>query len=103
MKARLADLGGDVLALSPADFGKLIADETEKWGTVIRALRRGFSLSALLFAPTVGGCQSDPGAVARASLPGHRHNFRDGRAVFCRICLGRDGEALAGVAFHVGR
>ena len=37
MKARLADLGGDVLALSPADFGKLIADETEKWGKVIRA------------------------------------------------------------------
>ena len=37
-KARLADLGGDVLALSPADFGKLIADETEKWGNVIRAL-----------------------------------------------------------------
>jgi len=38
MKARLADLGGDVLALSPADFGKLIADETEKWGKVIWAL-----------------------------------------------------------------
>jgi tripartite-type tricarboxylate transporter receptor subunit TctC len=38
MKARLADLGGDVLALSPADFGRLIADETEKWGKVIRAL-----------------------------------------------------------------
>jgi tripartite-type tricarboxylate transporter receptor subunit TctC len=37
LKARLADLGGDVLALSPADFGKLIADETEKWGKVIRA------------------------------------------------------------------
>jgi tripartite-type tricarboxylate transporter receptor subunit TctC len=37
IKARLADLGGDVLALSPADFGKLIADETEKWGKVIRA------------------------------------------------------------------
>jgi len=36
MKARLADLGGDVLALSPADFCKLIADETEKWGKVIR-------------------------------------------------------------------
>ncbi len=30
MKARLADLGGTVLAASPADFGKLIADETEK-------------------------------------------------------------------------
>ena len=38
LKARLADLGGDALALSPADFGELIADETEKWGKVIRAL-----------------------------------------------------------------
>src|SRR5262249_4949992 len=38
VKARLADLGGTVLPGSPADFGKLIADETEKWGNVIRAL-----------------------------------------------------------------
>src|SRR6266404_1858903 len=38
LKARLADLGGTVLPGSPADFGKLIADETEKWGNVIRAL-----------------------------------------------------------------
>ena len=38
MKARLADLGGDVLALSPADFGKLIVDETEKWGKVIKSV-----------------------------------------------------------------
>jgi tripartite-type tricarboxylate transporter receptor subunit TctC len=37
MKAQLADLGGTVLALSPAEFGKLIADETEKWAKVIRA------------------------------------------------------------------
>ena len=37
MKARLADLGGTVLAGSPADFGKLIADETEKWGKVIKS------------------------------------------------------------------
>ena len=36
IKARLADLGGDVLALSPADFEKLIADETEKWAKVIK-------------------------------------------------------------------
>jgi len=36
MKARLADLGGTVLAGSPADFGKLIADETEKWAKVIK-------------------------------------------------------------------
>ena len=36
-KARLADLGGTVLAGSPTDFGKLIADETKKWAKVIRA------------------------------------------------------------------
>ena len=37
MKARLADLGGAVLPGTPADFGKLLAEETEKWGKVIRA------------------------------------------------------------------
>jgi tripartite-type tricarboxylate transporter receptor subunit TctC len=37
IKARLADLGSVPLALSPADFGKLIAEETEKWAKVIRA------------------------------------------------------------------
>ena len=37
LTARLADLGGTVLAGSPADFGKFIADEAEKWGKVIRA------------------------------------------------------------------
>jgi len=36
IKAKLADLGGAVLAGSPADFGQLIADETEKWGKVVR-------------------------------------------------------------------
>ena len=36
MSARLADLGGSAIALSPADLGKLIADETEKWGKVIK-------------------------------------------------------------------
>ena len=36
MKVRLADLG-EALPGSPADFAKLIADETEKWGKVIRA------------------------------------------------------------------
>jgi tripartite-type tricarboxylate transporter receptor subunit TctC len=38
IKARLVDLGGVALPGSPADFGKLIADDTEKWGKVIRAL-----------------------------------------------------------------
>jgi tripartite-type tricarboxylate transporter receptor subunit TctC len=36
MKARFADLGGTVLAGSAADFGKLIADETEKWAKVVK-------------------------------------------------------------------
>jgi tripartite-type tricarboxylate transporter receptor subunit TctC len=37
LKARLADLGASVLVGSPADYGRLIAEETEKWGKVIRA------------------------------------------------------------------
>ena len=37
MKARLAELGITAFPGSPADFGKLIADDTEKWGKVIRA------------------------------------------------------------------
>jgi len=37
IKARLADLGGPALTGSPADFGRLIADETDKWAKVIRA------------------------------------------------------------------
>ena len=36
MEARLADFGATVLPGSPADFGKLIADETEKWGKVVK-------------------------------------------------------------------
>ena len=36
IKARLDDMGAMALAGSPADFGKLIADETVKWGKVIR-------------------------------------------------------------------
>jgi hypothetical protein len=36
IKARFADLGGTALPLTPAGFGKLVADETEKWARVIR-------------------------------------------------------------------
>jgi tripartite-type tricarboxylate transporter receptor subunit TctC len=36
IKARLIDLGGTVLPGSPADFGKLIAAETEKWAKVVK-------------------------------------------------------------------
>jgi tripartite-type tricarboxylate transporter receptor subunit TctC len=36
IKARLADLGGTPLAGSPIDFGKLVADETEKWAKVVK-------------------------------------------------------------------
>ena len=37
IKARLADFGGTPLVVSPAEFGKLIAEETEKWGKVVKA------------------------------------------------------------------
>ena len=37
LSARLAELGGTIVAGSAADFAKLIADETEKWGRVVRA------------------------------------------------------------------
>jgi len=37
IKARFADLGGTTYSLTPAEFGRLIADETEKWAKVIRA------------------------------------------------------------------
>jgi tripartite-type tricarboxylate transporter receptor subunit TctC len=36
LRARLSEGGGTILAGSPADFGKLTADETEKWGKVIK-------------------------------------------------------------------
>ncbi|HWF94398.1 MAG TPA: tripartite tricarboxylate transporter substrate binding protein [Xanthobacteraceae bacterium] len=36
MRARLAELGASVLSGSPADFGKLIADETAKWAKVVK-------------------------------------------------------------------
>ena len=39
IKARIAALDGTVLVGSPADFGKLIAEETEKWGRVIHAAK----------------------------------------------------------------
>ena len=37
MKARFAAVGGEPLPGSPQEFGKLIAEETEKWGRVVRA------------------------------------------------------------------
>jgi tripartite-type tricarboxylate transporter receptor subunit TctC len=36
MKARFADIGGEVLGGSPSEFGKFIAEETEKWGKVVK-------------------------------------------------------------------
>jgi tripartite-type tricarboxylate transporter receptor subunit TctC len=50
IKARLADLGGIVLPGSPSDFGKLIADDTEKWGNVIWALNIKLSEAGTLAA-----------------------------------------------------
>jgi hypothetical protein len=39
MKAQIAAIGGTVLGGSPAEFGKLVVDETEKWGGLIRAAK----------------------------------------------------------------
>jgi tripartite-type tricarboxylate transporter receptor subunit TctC len=36
INAAVADMGGTVLTGSPTDFGKLIADETEKWAKVVK-------------------------------------------------------------------
>jgi tripartite-type tricarboxylate transporter receptor subunit TctC len=36
VSARLADMGGALLSGSPAEFGKLIAEETEKWANVVK-------------------------------------------------------------------
>ena len=38
LRTRLVELGGTLLPGSPADFGKLVADDTEKWAKVIRAV-----------------------------------------------------------------
>ena len=37
LKARIADMGGTALALSPSAFGKFIGDETDKWAKVIHS------------------------------------------------------------------
>jgi tripartite-type tricarboxylate transporter receptor subunit TctC len=37
MRSRIAELGGVPMPMSPAEFGKLVADETEKWGAVVKA------------------------------------------------------------------
>ena len=36
VKARMAELGSEIFTGSPADFGKLIAAETEKWAKVVK-------------------------------------------------------------------
>jgi tripartite-type tricarboxylate transporter receptor subunit TctC len=36
MKTRIADLGGEPMPMSPAEFGKFIADDTEKWAKVVK-------------------------------------------------------------------
>jgi tripartite-type tricarboxylate transporter receptor subunit TctC len=37
VQTRMADLGGEPMPMTPPEFGKLVADETEKWSKVIRA------------------------------------------------------------------
>jgi tripartite-type tricarboxylate transporter receptor subunit TctC len=37
IRAKFADLGSETVPLTPAEYGKIIVEETEKWGKVIRA------------------------------------------------------------------
>ena len=37
LKARLSELGGGPMPMTPAQFGKFVADETEKWAKVVRS------------------------------------------------------------------
>jgi tripartite-type tricarboxylate transporter receptor subunit TctC len=37
LNARLVDVGAEPTPMTPAEFGKLIADDTAKWGKVLRA------------------------------------------------------------------
>jgi tripartite-type tricarboxylate transporter receptor subunit TctC len=37
IKQRLAELGGVSMSMTPTEFGKLVLDETDKWGKVIKA------------------------------------------------------------------
>ena len=63
IKTRLADLGATVLAVSPADFGKLIADETEKWGKVVRVRGRQAGVMAAIFGQhSITSCSANSGA-----------------------------------------
>ena len=39
LQTRLAELGGEPMPMTPAEFGELVAEETEKWGKVIRAAK----------------------------------------------------------------
>jgi hypothetical protein len=72
LKARFGDLGGTPLALSPAEFGRLIADETENWAKVIRAPAALEALrERIKSAPDDGGLWSGP-KVARWLADYHR-------------------------------
>jgi tripartite-type tricarboxylate transporter receptor subunit TctC len=36
VKARFADLGGELVPMNPAEFGQFVAQETEKWAKVVK-------------------------------------------------------------------
>jgi hypothetical protein len=78
MKARFVALAGIAIAGSPADFGKLIANETEKWGKVVRAA----NIKAIPLAERRGqperraACHMSTRSSARITVPRRCNRWR---------------------------
>ena len=109
LKARLADVGVEPTPMTPAEFGKLIADDTEKWGKVIQAanikaeyLRSPQTLEAcawlesaarwhLHFVPSI----ADTCSAARACAPYQPQNGRTAGTLRLEPCRDREGPRLS--------
>ena len=60
VKAKFADMGATLIMSSPADFGKYVADETEKWGKVVKFARREAGLRRYLRFNTMSASSARP-------------------------------------------
>ena len=70
LKARIHDLGGEPMPMSPAEFGKLVQSETDKWAKVIKSA--GHSDGEVERPPPTGCAESRPSRPARPSARSRR-------------------------------